>query len=38
LVSFVNQTNLNVKLSKNLRGQAGGHPKIWEEMAHLAPP
>jgi len=27
-----------VKLSKNLRGQAGGHPKIWEEMAHLAPP
>jgi len=27
---YVNQTNLNVKLSKKLRGQAGGQPKIWE--------
>jgi len=27
---YVNQTNLKVKLSKKLRGQAGGQPKIWE--------
>jgi len=27
-----------VKLSKKLRGQAGGQPKIWGTMAHPRPP
>jgi len=31
---YVNQTNLNVKLSKKL----GGQPKIWRAMAHPSPP
>jgi len=31
---YVNQTNLNVKLSKKL----GGQPKIWRAMAHPSLP
>jgi len=37
LAVYVNQTNLNVKLSTKLGGEAGDQPKTWTTMAHSPP-
>jgi len=35
---YVNQTSMNVKLSKKLGGPSRGQPKIYGAMAHPGPP
>jgi len=35
---YVNQTNLNVKSTTKLEGQAGGQQKNWVATAHPVPP